>query len=99
PPPSPTRFPYTTLFRSATTAPRAASKAGTPATRAAPATTVRVREPASARWASASAPSPPRDAGVRTGQNQNRPPSRATSAHRARSEEHTSELQSPYDLV
>src|SRR5207248_10329425 len=84
PPPTPPLFPYTTLFRS-----RPGPRASSTAARAArdPPPPAGARPALRAGWprhAGRSAPSPPRTAGAPL-------PSR--------SEEHTSELQSPYDLV
>src|SRR5207248_11389315 len=83
PPPNPPLFPYTTLFRSR----QAARGAGMP--RARP--WLQRKEPP--------APAPPCPLVGGSGSQANPRAGRDPTRQRFRSEEHTSELQSPYDLV
>src|SRR5207248_8407878 len=84
-PPRPTLFPYTTLFRSGGRAPRCARS---------PAVRCRGRGTGPPKGARAASGPPACRRSRRAA-----PPSVVPAPRRARSEEHTSELQSPYDLV
>src|SRR5207248_9248178 len=85
PPPTPPLFPYTTLFRSSPTSPRPIPMVSRRSTTS-PSTSIADFSDCSARTARAS----PRSCA---------PSPRCRRPTPARSEEHTSELQSPYDLV